>query len=405
MLVFAAAAGAQEPAAPAPAAPEGAKVRLISVNPAEVPAPLPLDPNSVAPAVEPASPGEKASPKERRTEFIAAPIPISNPTIGSGLGVVGAVLFPINRGDRVSPSSIAGLGGFYTDSHSYTLGAGFRTYLAEDHWRLLLGAAAGKLHYDLSPPGTGPGSGAISVPIVQDVRGATVETLRRVSGSFFAGARYVYAKTTVDIDPADLGSEAAPPEKDRSTIVAALGPRIQSDSRDSNYYPTRGALFDLNADFYDPAFGGTRSFQSYKAAVNVFFSPGERQVLAGRLSACSVRGDAPLYLLCLYGLQSDLRGYEVGRFFDRAMLATQAEYRFSLSERLGFFGKFGFVAFAGVGEVAPSFGDFNSDDLLPSAGLGIRFLVAKENRINFRIDYAWGRAGSRGLYVGVGEAF
>jgi outer membrane translocation and assembly module TamA len=87
------------------------------------------------------------------------------------------------------------------------------------------------------------------------------------------------------------------------------------------------------------------------------------------------------------------------------MFATQAEYRLSLPESLGFFGKFGFVAFAGVGEVAPSFSNLNSDELLPGGGAGIRFLVARQNRINFRIDYAWGKAGSRGLYIGVGEAF
>jgi outer membrane protein assembly factor BamA len=187
--------------------------------------------------------------------------------------------------------------------------------------------------------------------------------------------------------------------------LAALGLRVQGDSRDSTTYPLRGALADLEADFYDPAFGGKRSFQSYRLYGNAYFSLRERQVLAARLTACSVRGDAPVYALCLFGTKNDLRGYQVGKFLNRAMLAAQAEYRLSLPERLGFFGHFGFVAFAGAGEVAPGLGDFNSEDLLPSAGLGIRYLLARENRVNFRIDYAWGKAGNRGLYVGVGEAF
>jgi outer membrane protein assembly factor BamA len=231
------------------------------------------------------------------------------------------------------------------------------------------------------------------------------EALRRVSGTLFLGARYVYAQTDLKIDSADLGSEAAPPERDRSIPLAALGLRVQADSRDSTTYPLRGALADLESDFYDPAFGGKRSFQSYRVYGNAYFSLRERQVLAARLTACSVRGDAPVYALCLFGIKNDLRGYQVGKFLNRAMLATQAEYRLSLPERLGFFGHFGFVAFAGVGEVAPGLGDLNSKDLLPSAGLGIRYLLAKENHVNFRFDYAWGKAGNRGLYVGVGEAF
>src|SRR5262249_30250916 len=50
----------------------------------------------------------------------------------------------------------------------------------------------------------------------------------------------------------------------------------------------------------------------------------------------------------------------------------------------GQFSKFGFVVFGGVGEVAQSWGALNSSDLLPSGGLGARFLLARENQVNFR---------------------
>ena len=401
--LFAGEALSQEKAEPQTPAPQSSTVHLIAVNPQEVPAPLPLDPDSIAPSG--AAPKARPPGKERSTEFVAAPIPMSNPTIGTGLGVVAALLFPLKKSDTISPPAVLGAGGFYTDSHSYTVGAAMKAYMAEDHWRLLFGAATGQIHYDLFLPGIGPGSSPPSIPIAQEVSGLQAEVLRRVSGTLFVGARYNYADTTLKIDPADTDSPAAPPQEDFSVTAASLGPRLQSDSRDSTFYPLRGALFDLRADFYEPAFGGNRTFQSYKASIEGFFSTGERGVLAGRLSACSVRGDAPVYALCLFGLQSDLRGYSVGRYLDRAMFAAQAEYRLRLPQDLGFIGRFGFVAFGGVGEVAPTFGDMNSENLLPSGGIGIRFLLARENHINFRIDYAWGKSGSKGLYVGVGEAF
>jgi len=405
-LFFAADARAQasEPA-PTPT-PSGPSIHLIAANPSEVPAPVPLDADTIAPSSATAKARPPAGPaKERSTEFVAAPIPMSNPTIGTGLGVVAALLFPLKKSDTVSPPAVLGVGGFYTDSHSYTVGAAMKAYMAEDHWRLLFGGATGQIHYDLFLPGVGPGGTPPSIPISQDVSGLQGEVLRRVSGTLFVGAKYNYAHTNLKIDPADADSPAVPPERDFFVTTASLGPRLQSDSRDSTFYPLRGALFDLRADFYEPAFGGNRTFQSYKASVEGFFSEGDRGVLAGRLSACNVRGDAPVYALCLFGLQGDLRGYSVGRYLDRSMFAAQAEYRLRLPEDLGFFGKFGFVAFGGVGEVAPTFGDMNSENLLPSGGVGIRFLLAKENHINFRIDYAWGKSGSKGLYVGVGEAF
>jgi Omp85 superfamily domain len=382
------------------------KVSLVPTTPGEVPAPLPMDPATMAPVppYRPGKPPTEEEKKERKTEFLAAPIPLSNPTLGSGLGLVGAVLFPLKKSDTVSPPSVAGVGGFYTSSHSYAFGGAMRAYISEDRWRLLGGLALAKIHYDLFPIDVPPGTTPPSIPIVQDAKGFSVEGLRRVSKTFLLGAQYLYATTNLRIDAGDSGSEAAPPERDRSLSLASLGLHVESDSRDSTTYPERGILWDLHADFYDSAVGGDRDFQSYKSAVNFYYSPGVRQVIAARLSACDVRGDSPVYTLCLFGSSNDLRGYAVGRYIGRVMLASQFEYRYNLPERLGFFSKFGFVVFGGVGEVARTWGALNANDLLPSGGLGARFLLARENQVNFRVDYAWGKSSS-GVYVGVGEAF
>ena len=58
-------------------------------------------------------------------------------------------------------------------------------------------------------------------------------------------------------------------------------------------------------------------------------------VVALRASACQASDRTPLFDLCLFGANNDLRGYEVGRYRDRAMVAAQAEYRFPLAGALG----------------------------------------------------------------------
>jgi outer membrane translocation and assembly module TamA len=113
---------------------------------------------------------------------------------------------------------------------------------------------------------------------------------------------------------------------------------------------------------------------------------------------CRVSGGAPFFDMCMFGASSDLRGYDSGKFRDDASWATQVEVRQHL------FGKFGAVAFAGIGGTAPSFSDLDESEFLPSAGVGLRFMPVKSANTNVRIDYAWGKDGGA-LYISVGEAF
>jgi hypothetical protein len=97
-------------------------------------------------------------------------------------------------------------------------------------------------------------------------------------------------------------------------------------------------------------------------------------------------------------MHSDLRGYQGGRYRDRLMFAVQSEYRKTLGSRLGF------VLFGGLGEVADKWDSFNTDDLLPAGGAGIRFNLSKKQRINLRADFAYGQNGWSWNFS-VGEAF
>jgi len=49
------------------------------------------------------------------------------------------------------------------------------------------------------------------------------------------------------------------------------------------------------------------------------------------------------------------------------------------------------VAFAGVGEVAVSLSEFNSQNLLLIVVAGIRFILSKDHRLNLSVDWARGK--------------
>ena len=40
-----------------------------------------------------------------------------------------------------------------------------------------------------------------------------------------------------------------------------------------------------------------------------------------------------------------------------------------------------------------------------AVGVGLRLKINKETRSNLAVDFAWGRDGSKGVYVAINEAF
>ena len=93
--------------------------------------------------------------------------PISNPALGSEIVLVGGYLFPISKGDMISPNSMVGGGSFYTSNGSWLWGAGTKLYLKEDRSRITGAYGRAQLHYDLYGIGNSAGNLDVSVPIDQ----------------------------------------------------------------------------------------------------------------------------------------------------------------------------------------------------------------------------------------------
>jgi hypothetical protein len=336
--------------------------------------------------------------KEKRGSFIIAPIPISSPAFGSGLLLIGAYVFKLNENDKESPPSWLGGAGVFTNNGTRALALGGRLYLKENKYQTTFAVAKGNANVEFFGIGRIPGRAAVSVPLQMSGTILFLEGMRNIGSKVFIGPRFQYRRLSASIDgpPRPGGFEV--PAIDIKSTSSAVGVHVQRDRRDSTFYPSKGSLFDFTGDFFDQAWGSRREYQTYKIAYNGFREIATRQVLAYRVMACSANGSVPFYDLCLFGYNSDLRGYTTGQFQNRRMFATQAEYRLEWRKRLGF------AAFGGVGGVERTWGEFRTDQLLPAGGVGLRFNLDKKNHINYRIDVAFGREG-RTLSIGVGEAF
>ena len=385
----------------------------ISIAPVQTPA------QGGASKTEPADTQKTDAQKdEKRGEWLLAPIPISSPAIGSGIEWAVGYLFPFNKQDKISPNSVVGVGGLFTNNGSRAIAVGGRMYFKEDKYRLTVAAGGARINADVYGVGRLAGDRGLYLPLTGTGSAFVVEPLFvRLGKGFYLGARFQYRDLTMKLnrEKLNLPEGVDPPESFKPILgelapdlfhqrTVAIGPRFQWDTRDDAYYPRKGVFLDSGIDFFSEAIGSKYTYQYYNFAFNKYTGLGKSQVIAFRGMACAAAGDhVPIYDLCMFGSSNDLRGYTAGRFQDRRMFATQAEYRMNVPSDK-FIGRFGAVLFGGVGEVAKRFSDIAWGDLLPAGGGGLRFRLTKKDHVNFRADYGIGTVGHT-FTMGIGEAF
>jgi len=331
---------------------------------------------------------------ENKNELVVAPIPIVNPTFGAGLALGGMYLYHLDEGSQ--PSFIAAAGA-YTDSDRYAFGIAQAAYFKDDAWKIKAGAGVFDVNLRFYGVGRILGDRGVSIPINQEGWAAGIRALRRIKGDWYIGLQYWFLRMTSTLDVSTAGIDL-PPLIELDSQVAGLGLMIEYDSRDNRFNPTSGRFLNATWNDSEEAIGSDFDFSSSKIDFNIYHELKPSKVIAGRATVCATPGDAPFYALCKFGMGVDLRGYVGGRFRDQTMATVQAEYRWR------FYKKWGMVAFAGVGEVAESWSHFNLDDLLPSAGVGLRFKLSKTTDFNLSVDYAVGKD-SDAWYFYVGESF
>jgi len=331
---------------------------------------------------------------ENKNELVVAPIPIVNPTFGVGLALGGMYLYQL---DEESQPSFTAAAAAYTDSESYAIGVGQAAYFKDDAWKIKGGAGVFDFNVRFYGIGRLPGDRGISIPLNQEGWAAGVRGLRRIKGDWYVGLQYWFLRITSTFDRSNLDINL-PPLIELDSQVAGLGLMIEYDSRDNRFNTSSGRLLNATWSNSEEAIGSDFDFSSGKFDYNFYHQLKPGKVIAGRGTLCMTPGNAPFYALCKFGQGVDLRGYFGGRFRDERMATVQAEYRWKFSK------KWGAVAFAGFGEVAPSWSDFNLDDILPSAGVGVRFKLSKTTGLNLSVDYAVGQD-SDAWYFYVGESF
>jgi len=322
--------------------------------------------------------------KKHDVNFAAVPMINYDPSLGWNFAALTNAFFKVSTKDTISPLSMAGAMVGYTTNESWYWAIYTKLYLDKDNYRLTIGygdASINFQHYDHV------GGSYIDFNSLNNFFLSEVQ--RRIYKRWYAGLRYVSRQTTTTFDGQPSG------EKNNLSNIGAV---LSHDTRDLIYNPHMGDYFNVKTGHYRETWGSAYNYNSLNIDFTKFLPISEDKTLALRATALIAYGDSvPFEGQNVVG-REDIRGYTKGQHRANQTHNIQAEYRWN------FYKKWGMVAFGGVATSVNKVNEINFKDLLPAAGVGLRFMAIPSEKINIGIDVAKG-IDDWGLYFRIGETF
>ncbi len=342
---------------------------------------------------------------ESSRTFLPIPLIINNPTLETAFGGMGMYFFKFDKDDEKSPPSVANLLGLYSTNKSYVLIASSRLFWNEDKNRATIIAGPIRINHDFVYENDQGGDLHLVYSELRNI--VSAEYSRKIFNDFYLGVLYLGTKTKYRFDQGseeenDFSEKFFTENGITDNFISSIGLNFSFDNQDYVYNPTKGLMFSIRPKLNREWLGSDNDYIDTDFTASYFIPLKVGQVLGFSLAGGIATGDVPFDGYQSYGVRSNLRGYPTGKYRGRNMVALQTEYRRKIYKR------WGAVAFAGTGSI---WGNENNGeesferDWLPSVGVGARYMISLEKRINLRLDFAVGVDGNQGIYFGIMEAF
>lgn len=337
--------------------------------------------------------------KVKRNSFTGFPITYFTPETRWAFGGIGLYAFRVKgEADKSRPSQV-GLAAAYTLNKQVLFFVPIRLFLKQEKYYSY--GEIGYYRYNYFYSGVGNDINPAEEEIF-DVNYPRIKlnSLIRIYPKTYIGLRYWYDAYDIVGTKENGLLETNKPRGVEGGDVSGFGPMAVFDNRDNVYTPSKGYFIEVASLFAFQGIGSDFNFSKFSLDARKFISIGKekRSVLGLNAYGEFTGGDIPFFQLSYLGGGKKMRGYLEGRYRDKHYAMMQAEYRFPL------FWRFGGVAFASTGGVAPKIGEL-SNNLRFAYGGGIRFLLNENEGANIRIDYGVGGKGNSGFYLTIGEAF
>jgi outer membrane translocation and assembly module TamA len=338
--------------------------------------------------------GDPANPK-----WIAYPTLAYTPETRWEIGVSALYVYYAQR-DTLNRLSEISTFSFFTQERQYGLWLDHALYSHQSKWFFL-----GRLRWQRFPLlyyGIGPDSPSSPLARVDaNMLLLRERLLRRAWKSLYLGLEFDYQRLgQVQFNILDEALTDLPTGANGSESLG-LGVGVVYDDRHNVLNVREGFFGEFGLLRYSPDWGSKTTFTTTVLDLRFFHTVVKNQVLAFQLYGQHIEGDPPFNQLGLMGGESLMRGYYLGRYRDRNLLAGQVEYRFL---PFPFSRRWGAAAFLSAGQVAPDLDALRLNRWAVAGGAGLRFLIFPAKDIFTRFDVAFTREGT-GFYFYIGEAF
>jgi hypothetical protein len=362
-------------------------------------------------------PGASLPTPNRNHFFVMAPTIASKPSTGLSAGLNTNLAFFTGDEKTTHISSLSG--GLRVSQKKQVLsGVRLNMFTADDRWFL-----QGDNRLSWTSQNT-YGLGADTIPLGIGTENLKYNALKLYESAYHYVGRHLFAgvginvSTHANIRPGDgilsnfdQSAYAAYNERhgfeDQQQTSGGTSLGLLYDSRDNGINAQRGWLASAAVrTFFDGFLGGDSTWQQLTVDVRNYHNlthDGRQRLAFWLMSDNVLSGTAPYLDLPATGSDGrSARGYSDGRYRGEHLAYGEIEYRTTLTRN----GLIGAVAFLNTTTVDNAdAGKKLFEDFAPAGGFGMRVLLNKHSRTNLTADYGWGKDGSRGLYLGIQEAF
>jgi outer membrane protein assembly factor BamA len=263
------------------------------------------------------------------------------------VGAGGIATFYTGEGEDLRPSKVV-LSGYYTTTKQYLITINPELYFSRNQYFAGMNISFG--HYVDKFYGIGNDTPDLGTErYVADRNGVEIEV--ETPPLFFISDR---AGLVYDFEYSEIVDVQENPYLQDDEVTGSTGGTVSGlgggwiwDRRDHSFYPTHGDFHELTFVLYTEALGSDYTYWTLEHDNRRYITLAPDKVLAIQVYVDLVLGDAPFDRLPALGGQHRMRGYFEGRYRDNSYLMGQVEYRQVLS------GRWGYVVFGAIGDVAP----------------------------------------------------
>jgi hypothetical protein len=308
---------------------------------------------------------------------LVIPTIITEPAVG--YGIAGAALyFHSSYTEKKGPPSITGVAGGWTQNGTWLGGVFHAGFWKRD--RIRYTGAIARTNANLEFYGSG-NSGLVDIESVNLNLDAWLLfqqiKFRLGESDFFLGGRYLLLDTDntfdVPIDNPDFtGTEF-------SSTLSEATLRLEFDSRNNVFTPTKGFFLGLSGTYSDTWFGGDDLYGRIGVTMIGYIPAGPKIFFGIRHESNYSLGNIPFYARPIVSL----RGAPLMKYQNTNTMVMEAEVDYKIFKR------WYLSAFTGMGNAFSNFKELSEGKSVSTFGTGFRYLVARKLGTNMGMDFAF----------------